>query len=150
MAVTGIDSTASTTTTSTKADAFSSLNSEQFIKIIFSELSNQDPLKPNDSSQLVQQMANLRSIQSDIDLQKKLTSLVTENQLASAGNMIGQYISGLDDTNTRTEGFVASVSRTANGPILNLQSGARVPMSRIDEVVDPRYVTQTGRPINGG
>ncbi len=153
-AVSSLASNLSSNTPAAKNDAFSDLSSEEFIRIIFAELANQDPLKPNDSNQLVQQMANLRSIQSDIDLSKKLESLVTENQLASAGNLIGTYVSGLDEFNQRTEGLVMSISRTSEGPVLNLQGGARVELNQVDEVVDPRLVSLTNptsnpsRPLN--
>lgn len=151
-AISSLAGTTSATTGKAKTDGFSSLSSEEFMRIIFAELSNQDPLKPNDSNQLVQQMANIRSIQSDIELSKKLETLVTENQLASAGNLIGTYISGLTEQNQRTEGLVVSISRTSTGPILNLQSGLRIPLNRVDEVVDPTLASALtggpGRPLN--
>ena len=88
-AVSATDSVANTAATATAApNAFSSLSSEQFVKIIFSELSNQDPLQPSDSNALLQQLANLRSIQSGMDLSDKLSSLVTQNQLASASGVL--------------------------------------------------------------
>lgn len=117
-------------------NAFSALNSEQFVKIMFTELSNQDPLKPNDSSALLQQMSSLRSIQSDIDLSTKLQTIVSQNQLAGAGGLIGKYVSGLAADNTRVSGRVDSVSRTADGPVLNLDTGARVPFSSVDEMLN--------------
>ncbi|MCW5765831.1 MAG: hypothetical protein KIT68_07630 [Phycisphaeraceae bacterium] len=124
----------------TKVDAYAALSSEQFVKIMFAELSNQDPLKPNDSSQLLQQMSSLRSIESDMQMQRKLESLVNQNQFASAGSLIGAYISGLDENNRRVEGMVLSVNRTAGGPVLNLANGARVPFGSMDEVIDPRLL----------
>ena len=39
------------------ADRFGELTSGDFLKIMLSEMSRQDPLKPNDSSALVEQMA---------------------------------------------------------------------------------------------
>jgi len=150
-AISSLAGSTSASSSNAKSDGFSSLSSEEFMRIIFAELSNQDPLKPNDSNQLVQQMANIRSIQSDIELSKKLETLVTENQLASAGNLIGTYISGLTEQNQRTEGLVVSISRTPSGPILNLQSGLRIPLNRVDEVVDPTIasvLTGGGRPLN--
>ncbi len=117
-------------------NAFGALNSEQFIKIMFTELANQDPLKPNDSAALLQQMSSLRSIQSDIDLSAKLETLVTQNQLAGAGSLIGRTVTGLDDQNNRVSGLVASVSRTSNGPVLNLDSGGRLRFDRVDEMTD--------------
>ena len=119
------------------ANGFSDLSSEEFVKIIFTELSKQDPLKPNDSSALLEQMSSLRSIQSDIDLSRKLESMVTQNQLASAGNMIGKYVSGYTAGFERTEGYVISISRTSEGPVLNLDTGLRIPFDNVDEMIDP-------------
>lgn len=133
-----MDSTTSIDTSPTAAqtshDAFSDLNSQDFVKIMFTELSNQDPLKPNDSNALLQQMSNLRSIQSDIDLSSKLESLVSQNQMASASNLLGRYVSGLSETNERVVGVVATVSRTSDGPVLTLDDGTRVPFSQVDEL----------------
>jgi len=115
-------------------DAFSDLKSQDFVKIMFTELSNQDPLKPNDSNALLQQMSSLRSIQSDLDLSSKLESLVSQNQMASASNLLGRYVSGLSETNQRVIGVVATVSRTSDGPVLTLDDGTRVPFSQVDEL----------------
>jgi flagellar basal-body rod modification protein FlgD len=117
-------------------DAFSALTSEEFVKIMFTELGNQDPLKPQDSAALVEQMANLRSIQSDLDMSKKLESLVTQNQLASAGGLIGKSVGGLDDENQRIKGVVQSVLKTADGTVLALEGGKRIAFSRVDEMFD--------------
>ena len=121
-------------TQTTQPNAFSALNSEQFVKIMFTELSNQDPLKPNDSSALLQQMSSLRSIQSDIDLSTRLQTIVTQNQLAGAGGLIGRYVSGIAEDNTRVIGRVDSVSSTVAGPVLNLDTGGRVLFSNVDEM----------------
>ena len=118
-------------------DRFSELSSDEFLDIIFTELANQDPLQPNDSSALLEQLSSIRSIQSDIDLQERLSTLVTQNELSSAAGMIGKFISGLNETNHRVFGLVDSVSRTDQGTVLNLFSGERVSMEKVDEIVDP-------------
>lgn len=130
-------------------NAFSALTSEEFVKIMFSELSNQDPLKPNDSNQLVQQMANLRSIESDLQLQNRLESLVTQNQLAAAGSMIGARISGLSEDNRRVEGIVQRIAQTKDGPVLTLTTGTRVRFSNLDEIADPRDFINPPAPTPG-
>lgn len=121
-------------------DAFSGLKTEEFIKIMFTELSNQDPFKPNDSAALLQQISSIRQIQSDIDMGSKLESLVSQNQLAGASGLIGKLISGVSQDNDRVVGLVVSVSRTDNGPVLNLDDGTRVPFSNVDELVDPAMI----------
>lgn len=121
----------------TKApNAFSDLTSEQFVKIMFTELSNQDPLKPNDSASLMEQMANLRSIQSDLELSGKLEALTTRSELAAAGALIGRAVSGITEAGERATGLVKTVSRTKDGPVLNLSTGARVAFGQVDEMAD--------------
>lgn len=122
----------------TGTNAFSELSSEEFVKIMFTELSNQDPLKPNDSTALLEQMSSLRSIQSDLELHTKLSDLIARNELAAATGLLGRAISGLDESNRRVAGVVRSVSRTPDGPVLNLDNGARVPFGGVDETLDLR------------
>ncbi len=143
-----IPNTLSASAASKTGNAYSSLTSEEFVKIMFSELSNQDPLKPNDSNALLQQMANLRSIESDLSLQTKLTSLVSQNEFASASGLIGQQISGVSVDNARVGGTVASVLRTSDGPVITLKNGERVAFKNIDQVAAAPAAT-TGAPNNG-
>lgn len=121
----------------TKASGFSSLSSEDFTKIIITELSNQDPLAPSDTNALLQQLSQIRDIQSSIDLSEKLGSLVSDNQFSSASNMIGKIVGGVSADNARTIGKVGSVSRTENGVFLNLHNGQSVLIDNMDGVIDP-------------
>ena len=50
------------------SSGFSAMDSEEFVKIIFTELQNQDPFQPNDSSALLEQLNSIRSIESDMAL----------------------------------------------------------------------------------
>lgn len=129
-AIPALDTT--TTSTATTRDAFSALTSQEFVKIMFTELSNQDPLKPNDSNQMLQQLSSLRSIQSDINLGNKLDSIVTQNQLSTAGSLIGKYISGLTDNGQRVIGQVVAVARDTDGPVLKLSNNFLVPFKNVD------------------
>ncbi len=121
------------------ANAYSQLNSEDFVKIMLTELSNQDPLEPSDTSALLDQMANLRTIQGNIDLGDRMEALVAQNELASAATLIGTRVSGLSETLDSVEGVVRSVVRTDEGPILTLEDGSLMRMSnllRIDDQAD--------------
>lgn len=120
---------------STTPNAFSQLSSEEFVKIMFTELSKQDPTKPTDSSALLEQMSSLRQIQSSVDMQSKLDSLVTQNQFSAAGTMIGRAVDGIDITGTRVSGNVVSVLRTTDGPVLKLAGGQHVAFDLVDTIV---------------
>lgn len=122
----------SSTVAATGKDAFSDLTSEEFVRIMFTELANQDPLKPNDSNQMLEQLSSLRSIQSDLELSTKLETIVSQNQLASAGGLIGKYVSGITADGQRVVGEVVSVARTKDGPVLRLSNNFRVPFKNVD------------------
>jgi len=120
------------------ASGFSALSSEEFVKIIFAELTNQDPLEPNDSKALIDQLASLRSIESDIALTENLNNLVKQTEFASAASLVGQVVGGLTLNGDRVLDLVVSVSNTAeHGAVLNLFDGEKIPFSFVEEILGP-------------
>ncbi|MHC4997133.1 MAG: flagellar hook assembly protein FlgD [Planctomycetota bacterium] len=117
---------------------FSDLSSSEFIKIMFTELTNQDPLQPNDSNELLNQLSSLRTIESQTALQDQLKSLVSQNQIAMAGNLIGKRVEGLDLNNDAIEGVVSSVRVANDRAVLLLDTGQELPMERL------RFITGEG------
>lgn len=130
-----VDSVSSSVSSAgTKATGYSAMSAEDFTKLIFAELARQDPSNPTDTNALLQQISMIRNIQSDVDLTSNLKSLVNQNELASASNMIGLSISGVSTDNERVTDTVKSVSKTSEGTVLNLLSGSRVRMSNVDTI----------------
>lgn len=125
---------------------FGQLKSEDFVKIMFTELTNQDPLKPNDSNTLLQQFSSLRNIEADISLQKKLGEVVSQGQLSTAGALLGKYVQGYTENFDPTEGVVRSITQTADGPVLNLVNGARIPFKNVHSIFDPPTATTPTTP----
>ena len=121
----------------TPTSQFSEMTSEDFIKIMFTELTNQDPFQPNDSQALLEQINTIRSIEADIAMSDQLTTMVTENQLASASNMIGKFIGGLTDDANRVAGYVVSVIRQGNEVAVELDTGWVIPAGNIETIIDP-------------
>jgi flagellar basal-body rod modification protein FlgD len=132
------------TTGTAAGNAFSALDSEQFVKIMFTELQQQDPLQPSSSKDLLQQLSSLRSIQSDMDLSERLKALVLQNQMSAASGLIGRRVSGLDAQQRRIEGEVVSISRTRDGAVLNLRGGGRIDMDSMDQVLAAAAATEGG------
>ena len=116
---------------------FNELSSEDFMKIIFTELQQQDPFEPNDSSALLEQLNSIRAIESDIELTENLENIVFQNQLATAGNLIGKTVEGLTATNDRVVGNVFAVVREGNEVTLQLDTGWEVPADNVQVIVDP-------------
>jgi flagellar basal-body rod modification protein FlgD len=120
------------------AGGFGALSSGDFINVLLSELSNQDPFDPQDSAALLEQLSSLRNIESQLALQDQLEDLVLQNQVAAAGGLIGKVVAGLDSTNREAQGLVTSV-RVQNGKaILELDSGRALAMDRVTEISELR------------
>ncbi len=122
------------------ATGFNEMTSEDFIRVIFTELQNQDPLDPSDTSALLQQLDSIRSIESDLNLTNKLESLVTENQLASASSMLGTFVGGLTDDAQRVAGYVVSVVRQNDDIAVELDNGWFVNVNNVETIVDPSVI----------
>lgn len=118
-------------------DAFNSLSSAEFLQIIFTELQNQDPLEPQDSQAMLNQLSALRSIESDTNMVQSLESLVSQNEFAAASQLIGSLVSGITLDNQRVADLVISVSQSSQGPVLNLFDGSRMLFDQVDEIAGP-------------
>lgn len=132
-----IGSIGSSTSPTNSTDAFSALTSGEFLQIMFTELQNQDPLEPNDSSAMLDQLSALRSIESDTQMVSSLTRMVNQSEFAAASTLIGSLVSGITLDNRRVADLVVSVSNTQDGPVLNLFDGSRMFFGNVDEIVGP-------------
>ena len=117
-------------------DAYANLSSDEFLKIMLTELSNQDPFEPNDSQAILEQLSSLRSIESDLELQEQLGSLVLQNSIGQAGALIGKHVEGLSTNNDQVSGVVTAVRVVDGKAELELDTGYRLPIDRVGTVTN--------------
>lgn len=86
------------------------LDVNQFLQLMITELTNQDPLNPMDNTQLVQQIGELRSIAASDQLTGTLLSMQTQQSLTTASSLIGKTVKALTTDNKDITGKVDSVS----------------------------------------
>lgn len=91
-------------------NALGQLDMDQFLKLMISELQNQDPMNPMDNSQMLQQISEIRSIGATDKLTKTLDAVLTGQNLATAGSMIGKEVRGGSTDGRLIEGKVESVN----------------------------------------
>ncbi len=106
--------------TTTGYDAFNNLNLDDFIKMLVTELQNQDPLSPMSNTEILQQVAEIRSIASNQQLTSTLQSVVLGQNINTANNMLGRTITGLTDDSQQITGVVDAVSVQDNMPLLHV------------------------------
>ena len=113
---------------------YGELKSEDFVKLIFTELRNQDPLKPNDSGELVKQIDSIRSIQTNMELGQQLNQVAESARLWGASDLIGRFVKGLTTDYLPASGKVIGIQQTSNGPLLELESGQFIPFSMVQSI----------------
>lgn len=112
----------------------SELKTEDFINMMITQLQNQDPLNPTDNSELLSQMSQIGQLQSNTTMQQTLKSLVLQNQIGSAGNLIGKVVRGLDDNNETVNGIVTSVRVQDDAVRLELDNGSSLALTRVTDI----------------
>ena len=137
-----IPAAAASTVAGTSVNRFNEMSSEDFMQIIFTELQQQDPFEPNDSSALLDQLNSIRQIESDISMTEKLEEIVFQNQLSSAGNLLGKAVQGILPTGDSVAGTVLSVVRQGDSVSLELSSGWMLPMDNVEVIVDHEVIAE--------
>src|SRR5271170_2758728 len=87
-------SSASSSSSTSSANALNKLSSDfnDFLQLLTTQLQNQDPLSPMDSTQFTAQLVAFTGVEQQINTNSKLDSLIgidKGSQLTSAANFIG-------------------------------------------------------------
>ncbi|KAA9006395.1 flagellar hook assembly protein FlgD [Paenibacillus spiritus] len=96
------------TATPGKTTGSSELGKDQFLKILVTQLSNQDPMQPMQDKEFIAQMAQFSSVEQLMNIGEKVDAL--SQSLGSASSLIGKEISWVDNvTQTGQSGVVDSI-----------------------------------------
>lgn len=110
------------------------LKTEDFIKMMITQLQNQDPMEPAKSQDLLAQMSQIGQLQSATTLQDSLKGMVTQNQIGAAASLIGKSVQGLDGNDDPVTGVVTSVSVKQDGVSLELDNGTTLPLGKVTSI----------------
>ncbi|MDQ1185065.1 flagellar hook assembly protein FlgD [Agrobacterium larrymoorei] len=121
-AVTGATSTQTTSASKTDAKK-ASLDYDNFLKLLITQMKNQDPTNPMDPSQQVAQLATFSQVEQSIKMNTNLESLISASSLSNASSYIGKTITSADG---QTSGVVKSVEVTAEGLSATTVAGSTI------------------------
>lgn len=105
-----VSSATQQTKTSGYGDSLNDVNVEDFMKLMITELQNQDPLNPMDNSEILQQLSQIRDVSATEHLTDTLDAVLIGQNLSTAGNLIGKEVSALNDAGRDVTGIVDRVS----------------------------------------
>lgn len=105
------------------------LGKDDFLKLLITELRNQDPTQPLDNKDFIAQLAQFSSLEqmnnvstSMSDLSKIMINFSQISSLTQGAAMIGKWVSGIDtDGKTKIEGTVEAVKWLDGDPKLQIR-----------------------------
>lgn len=103
-----------------------SMDYDTFLQLLITQMRNQDPLQPMDSSEYVAQLATFSNVEQSILTNNKLDALLSATMLSQAGSIIGKTITSADG---KVSGVVEAVRFITGGAIAILADGQEVPLS---------------------
>ena len=102
------------------------LGYNDFLKLLLTQMKNQDPLKPMDSTEYVSQLATFSNVEQGIKQNAKLDQILIASNLAQAGSAIGKTVTSADGATT---GKVQSVRIDDSGATAVLTTGEELALS---------------------
>ena len=113
--VSSTSSSSSSSSSTTYADPLQDVSMNDFLKLLVTELQNQDPTSPMDNTQILQQVSQIKAIESNQRLSDTLTSMQTQQNLVAASALLQKTVTGLDDKGSKISGTVDKVTVDSSG-----------------------------------
>ncbi|NLX96047.1 MAG: hypothetical protein GXY83_07715 [Rhodopirellula sp.] len=105
-----------------------------FLKLMIAELQNQDPMEPMNNHELIQQVSQMREIESNSRLTETLEAVLLGQNMTTASTLIGRNVEGLTDEGTRVSGRVERVSVEDGKPMLHIGEEA-ISLTNVGEIL---------------
>ena len=85
---------------------FNGMTSEDFLKLLVTQLQNQDPTNPVGNEELLSQISMMRNLTANIELGEAMKAITTNQNLSTASGFIGKTVSGTDISGQAVTGVV--------------------------------------------
>ena len=115
--------------------ASKSFNQDDFLKVLLTQLQNQDPLKPQDGNQMLQQMGQIQNIQSMLSMQDNITQSRRDGQMTLGQSLMSKKVQMVDSDSNPITGIVTEVRLEGKNVLLKLDSGYSLPITNLVAVL---------------
>ncbi|QKY69036.1 flagellar hook assembly protein FlgD [Lentibacillus sp. CBA3610] len=128
------------------------LGKDEFLKILMTQLQNQDPTSPMDDSQFISQMASFSQLEQTMNMANSIDQLVQKQNVSPIlqySHMIGKDVSYHtydEDTGAQLDtemSTVIAVSQYEGQAVLELENDEKIYAESITQVSEPEADTGT-------
>ena len=117
------------------------LSQQDFLQLLVTQMTSQDPLNPTNSQDLLSQMTQFSTLNANTMLQSQMAQMQELNQFSEAGNLLGKQVTlQLNDTTTGT-GIVSGIDTSGDTPQL-IVDGQPYSLAQVISVSNPTTTTQ--------
>jgi flagellar basal-body rod modification protein FlgD len=110
------------------------VSSVDFLKLLTTQLTNQDPLSPMEDIDFTAQLAQLQALDSQMEMTKSVNAMRLDTQLQAGTVMIGKYVSGVDEGGAVASGQVDRVVQSDGSVFVELTNKQRIPVTGVNNV----------------
>lgn len=124
-------SISATTGASSATSSASSMTLQDFLKVLLTQLTYQDPLKPMDNQEFMAQIAQFTTLQQAQLTNAGISQLLTNQASLQSVGLIGRTVD-VNTTNGTVTGTVSALSLAGSTPQLTVTTSGGVTMSNVD------------------
>lgn len=117
------------------------LSQQDFLNLLVAQMTSQDPLNPTSSQDLLSQMTQFSTLNTNTTMQADLTKMTASQQFSTANTMIGKQVMLQVDDSTTAQGLVTGVDSSTGTPQI-VVNGQSYDLSQVISVTNPTTTTQ--------
>jgi flagellar basal-body rod modification protein FlgD len=134
--IANVGTSAHTTSSKTTDRLPGELSIDQFLKILISELKNQNPLEPMKNTELMAQMTQVKNLEATTQLTEELGRLKANLDLGSAASLIGKLVRGNAADGTKVEGRAEGLVIEDGKVKLVVNNSPLLPLENVEQVAE--------------
>jgi len=121
-----------------KADVNSGkVSHDDFLKLLVTQLTTQDPLNPMQDIDFLGQLAQLQALDEQMAMTKSMTAMRLDSQFQAGTSMIGKFVSGHDAYGGEIAGMVTRVVQRDGEIMVEMANGQRLGIGSVQNVWNP-------------
>src|SRR5262245_56785821 len=121
-------------TTASTGTSKGQMGREDFFKLLITQLQYQDPMKPMEDKDFLDQMAQFNSLEQLEAVSKSMQTLLDVSQLGQASVLVGKSVTAKVDGETVSG--VVSKATVANGEVMLQVGDKKIPIGSITEIAN--------------
>lgn len=106
-------------TATNNPQAAQSLGLQDFMKILLTQLTYQDPMKPMDNQEFMAQMAQFTALEQSLRLNDRMQQLIDTHSALQSVGLIGRTVE-ISTPTGRVSGTVSSLSLQGEAPVMSV------------------------------